>query len=150
MGAASYVTINSLRLDIDGFATVDDLTPLQNRGPSRGKNFVAQGVGGSIFRTKVISELPVLLQVVVFPEKSSAGVAHSEVRSGFQANYDEIYEACVVASRAALVPLVLTLDDGSTLSGSVECPRFEVGRYGSTRNVWSGPLEIVVPAGQLT
>lgn len=151
MPAANYVTINGLRLDLDGFATVDDLTPLQERGPKRGTNFVAQGVDGTTFRPKSLHEYPVLLQVVVFGDKSSTGVTHPTPRAGFQANYNMIYDTCVAASDDALVPLVLTLDNGSTLTGNVECTRFDVTRYDNKPwNVWVGPLEIVIPAGRLT
>lgn len=149
MPAASFVTINGLRLDIDGFATVDDLTPLQRRARKRGSNWLSDGVAGSTFLPKVTEELPVLLQVVVFATNDKLGAAHPTQRAGFQANYDTIYDTCVAASASALVPLVLTFDNGTTRSANVECVSFDVGRYGNTRDVWVGPLEIVVPSGAL-
>lgn len=148
--ADSFVTINGLRLDIAGFATVDDLTPLQRRARKRGSNFTSDGVAGTTFQPKVPDELPVLLQVVVFGVNDAAGVAHTHPRAGFQANHDAIYDTCVAASDDALVPLVLTLDDGTTRTGNVECLSFEPNRFGNTRDVWAGPLEIVIPAGGLT
>lgn len=150
--ADSFVTINGLRLDVPGFATVDDLTPLQRRARKRGTNFTSDGVTGTTFQPKVADELPVLLQVLVFGMNNHLGVAHPFARAGFQANYDHIHDTCVAASDLALVPLVLTLDDGTTRTADVECLSFDVARYGGTRGrgaVWVGPLEIVVPTGKL-
>lgn len=149
--ADNYVTINSLRLDIDGFARARDLTPLMEVA-YRGSDFVAQGVAGSTYRPKVRDSLRLLLPLYVYGKNDKDGVAHANPYAGIRANVEQIITSCVTGSASATVTLSATYEDAVTRTASVYCPRLDVGLV--TQNdkgrVASAVLEVVIPAGQLT
>lgn len=149
--ADNYVTINGLRLDVDGFCKVRDLTPLLEQGPFRGTDYVALGTAGRTFRTKVRDAHTILLPLLVYGLNDKDGVAHANPYAGLRDNVEQIYTSCVEASDTATVTGTVTYEDGATRSGSVYCPRLDVGLHnGYKATVLAAVLEVVIPSGVLT
>lgn len=151
--AGPTLTINGLSLDVPGFCGSTDLTDLEEIGPLRGSDFVAQGVAGATFRPKVRDVHVALVGIKVFGRNSEAGVLHPDPWSGIKANLATIRTSVLVASETAAVPLILTYPDASTRSGSVYCPRIDVSMNQGDRTGNGGVLavlEIVIPSGALT
>lgn len=150
--AGPTLTVNGLKLEIAGFCGGKDLTDLEQDGPARGSDFVAQGVDGATFRPKSRDSLVAMCSFLVFGKNSSTGVVHPDNWSGIRKNVAEIRAATVVASRTALVTATVTYPDAVTRTAQVYCPSFDVGMHQDDRtgHAVTGVLEIVVPAGTFT
>lgn len=150
--AGPTLTINGLLLDTAGFAGSLDLTDLEEAGPLRGSDFVAQGVDGATFRPKVQGPHLALCSLRIFGRNTSAGVPHPDAWSGIKANVATIRSTCITASKSALVTATLTYPDATTRSGQVYCPRLDVSLNNGDRTGNGGVLavlEVVIPAGAL-
>lgn len=150
--ASPYLTVNSLKLDGDGFCRARNITALFGQGPLRGSDFVAQGVAGRTFRTKVQDELRASCSFVVFGLKNSAGTPYSDRFVGLRENFEQIRTSCIDGSRTALVTATLTFPDASTTSASVYCRELQPALFGDLRNGAAMGLimDIIVPAGEFT
>lgn len=124
----SYLTVNSLVLDLDGFCQVRSLLPLLEQGALRGDDFTSLGVDGDTFQARSQGAHKIALDLTIYGNKSSAGATHTDQWKGLYTNVAQIYTSCVTGSKAAAVTATLTFADASTISGSVVCTELTLQR----------------------
>lgn len=150
--ADEYITINSVRLDLDGAWGMDDLTPFLGEGEYRGEDRLLPGVAGSNPRPRVLGPLDILAVMYVFGVKDETGTAHSDRRLGLRDNIEYLRGELLPPYAGNSTTIVHTFSDAATRSGTCIVNEF---RIVGSRDVGFGRvadtvLDITITSGSLT
>lgn len=145
------LTINSLPFQVEGFARATTLVRLLERGRLVNENTRGEGVDGHTHEGKNQPQHEVVLKITVYGVNDSGGTPHPDLVTGVVLNIEEIQDTCIEPSKDAAVPLVLTLEDGSTRTADVECPQLTIDELqkGYAEGVIVN-LHVRILAGKLT